>query len=75
MIGKIPSQILGIDVGGSAIKGAPVDIRSGKLTAQRIRIETQDKAEPGRSRTLSNRSHNPSVGRGHWHWLSGTHQG
>ncbi len=39
-------SILGIDVGGSGIKGAPVDIRSGKLTAKRIRIETPDKAEP-----------------------------
>ncbi len=46
MIGKTPSQILGIDVGGSGIKGAPVDIQSGKLTAERIRIETPNKAEP-----------------------------
>ena len=46
MIGKTSSQILGIDVGGSGIKGAPVDIQSGKLTAERIRIETPNKAEP-----------------------------
>ncbi len=46
MIGKTPSQILGIDVGGSGIKGAAVDIQSGKLTAERIRIETPNKAEP-----------------------------
>ncbi len=41
-----PLQILGIDVGGSGIKGAPVDIRSGKLTGERIRIKTPNKAEP-----------------------------
>ena len=46
MAEKIPSQILGIDVGGSGIKGAPVDVQSGKLTAERIRIKTPDKAEP-----------------------------
>jgi len=39
-------QILGIDVGGSGIKGAPVDIKTGKLTAERIRIKTPDGAEP-----------------------------
>jgi polyphosphate glucokinase len=39
-------QILGIDVGGSGIKGAPVDIETGKLLAERIRIKTPDKAEP-----------------------------
>lgn len=39
-------QVLGIDVGGSGIKGAPVDIRTGKLTAERIRIKTPEKAEP-----------------------------
>ena len=41
-----PPQILGIDVGGSGIKGAPVDVRTGKLTAERIRIKTPPKAEP-----------------------------
>ncbi len=46
MIGKTPSQILGIDVGGSGIKGAPVDLIAGKLIAERIRIKTPDKAEP-----------------------------
>jgi polyphosphate glucokinase len=39
-------QVLGIDVGGSGIKGAPVDIRTGKLAAERIRIKTPEKAEP-----------------------------
>jgi polyphosphate glucokinase len=39
-------QILGIDVGGSGIKGAPVDTETGKLLEDRIRIKTPEKAEP-----------------------------
>ena len=33
-------DILGIDVGGSGIKGAPVDISTGELVAERYRIKT-----------------------------------
>ncbi len=39
-------QALGIDVGGSGIKGAPIDLEGGKLLAERIRIKTPEKAEP-----------------------------
>lgn len=39
-------NILGIDVGGSGIKGAPVDISSGELQAERYRIKTPKGAEP-----------------------------
>jgi polyphosphate glucokinase len=39
-------QILGIDVGGSGIKGAPVDTATGELLAERVRIKTPEKAEP-----------------------------
>jgi polyphosphate glucokinase len=39
-------QILGIDVGGSGIKGAPVNIQTGQLLAERIRIKTPKSAEP-----------------------------
>lgn len=39
-------NILGIDVGGSGIKGAPVDIETGKLLAERIRIKTPKSGEP-----------------------------
>jgi polyphosphate glucokinase len=46
MTDKAPSQILGIDVGGSGIKGAPVDLLTGRLMAERIRIKTPRKAEP-----------------------------
>jgi polyphosphate glucokinase len=33
-------KVLGIDIGGSAIKGAPVDTSSGRLMAARFKIET-----------------------------------
>lgn len=37
---------LGIDVGGSGIKGAPVDLRSGEFAAERLRIETPKESTP-----------------------------
>ena len=39
-------QILGIDVGGSGIKGAPVDTETGQLLAERLRIKTPKNGEP-----------------------------
>jgi len=39
-------QVLGIDVGGSGIKGALVDTKTGKLMAERIRIKTPKGADP-----------------------------
>ena len=33
-------QILGIDIGGSGIKGAPVDLATGDLVRERLRIPT-----------------------------------
>jgi polyphosphate glucokinase len=39
-------KILGIDIGGSGIKGAPVNTKSGKLLAKRHRIETPNPATP-----------------------------
>ncbi len=39
-------EVLGIDVGGSGIKGAPVDTKTGKLLAERYRIKTPKNAEP-----------------------------
>jgi polyphosphate glucokinase len=38
--------VLGVDVGGSGVKGAPVDVESGELTADRRRIETPQPATP-----------------------------
>jgi polyphosphate glucokinase len=37
---------LGIDIGGTGIKGAPVDTKAGKLTAERFRIDTPQPATP-----------------------------
>jgi len=39
-------NVLGIDVGGSGIKGAPVDTHSGKLLAERRRVATPQPATP-----------------------------
>lgn len=39
-------NVLGIDIGGSAIKGAPVDPVSGRLLAERFRIETPNPLTP-----------------------------
>jgi polyphosphate glucokinase len=39
-------NVFGIDVGGSAVKGAPVDTHSGKLLAERVRIKTPHPATP-----------------------------
>lgn len=39
-------QILGIDIGGSGIKGAPVDIENGVLLSERCRIPTPQPAKP-----------------------------
>lgn len=37
---------LGIDIGGSGVKGAPVDTEAGKETAERFRLETPRPATP-----------------------------
>lgn len=39
-------EILGIDIGGSGIKGAPIDVDKGVLTAERCRLPTPDPSEP-----------------------------
>jgi polyphosphate glucokinase len=38
--------VLGIDIGGSGIKGAPVDLETGELATKRLRIETPKKSTP-----------------------------
>ena len=45
-MGKRPSTILGIDIGGSGIKGAPVDVKNGTLITSRHRIPTPQPATP-----------------------------
>jgi polyphosphate glucokinase len=47
-------QVLGIDVGGSGIKGALVDLDTGELASQRLRFETPASFEIGRvSQTIA----------------------
>jgi polyphosphate glucokinase len=40
-------EILGIDFGGSGIKGAPVNIQTGTLAAPRFRVPTPEPSRPG----------------------------
>ena len=39
-------EILGIDVGGSGVKGAPVDCDNGELLAERFRLATPARSTP-----------------------------
>lgn len=39
-------RVLGVDVGGSGIKGAPVDIVRGEMLGERLRLETPQPATP-----------------------------
>lgn len=39
-------DVLGIDIGGTGIKAAPVDVAKGVLTADRIKVPTPDPAHP-----------------------------
>lgn len=39
-------EILGVDIGGSGIKGAPVNLKKGELTADRYRIATPQPSKP-----------------------------
>jgi len=38
--------VLGIDIGGSGIKGAPVDLATGELTTERLKIATPENSTP-----------------------------
>jgi len=40
------TQVLGIDIGGTGIKGAPVDVAKGVLTAERVKLATPHPATP-----------------------------
>jgi len=43
---EVPTTAFGIDIGGSGIKGAPVDLKSGEFAADRVRIPTPQPATP-----------------------------
>jgi len=40
------AQVLGIDIGGTGIKAAPVDVATGELAAERVKLDTPHPAEP-----------------------------
>ncbi|WP_305037233.1 polyphosphate--glucose phosphotransferase [Kineococcus sp. TRM81007] len=42
-----PVRALGVDIGGSGIKAAPVDLAAGEFTAERVRLATPQPATPG----------------------------
>ena len=44
------AHVLGVDIGGTGIKAAPVDADTGKLLAERIKLDTPHPSEPGRGR-------------------------
>jgi polyphosphate glucokinase len=39
-------KILGIDIGGSGIKGAPINVKTGKILKGRYRLDTPDPSSP-----------------------------
>lgn len=43
---KEPKEAFGIDIGGSGIKGAPVDLAAGELATDRLRIPTPQPSTP-----------------------------
>jgi polyphosphate glucokinase len=47
MSASSPHALLGVDIGGTGIKGAPVDVGTGVLLAERVRILTPQPATPG----------------------------
>ncbi|WP_273846218.1 polyphosphate--glucose phosphotransferase [Rubrobacter calidifluminis] len=40
-------ELFGLDIGGSGIKGAPVDVGTGELLSERVRVGTPQPATPG----------------------------
>jgi polyphosphate glucokinase len=40
------TELIGVDIGGSGVKGAPVDLATGELAADRHRIETPQPSTP-----------------------------
>jgi polyphosphate glucokinase len=42
----VMAHVLGVDIGGTGIKAAPVDLEAGTLVTERIRLETPQPASP-----------------------------
>ena len=45
------TAVFGVDIGGSGIKGAPVDLARGALTQERYKVLTPQPSEPELSPT------------------------
>ncbi|MHB1172661.1 MAG: polyphosphate--glucose phosphotransferase [Lacisediminihabitans sp.] len=45
-MGTMSSRAVGIDIGGTGIKGAIVDVSSGKLLSERVKLATPEGGEP-----------------------------
>ncbi|WP_309071257.1 ROK family protein, partial [Arthrobacter sp.] len=43
---KLPSTVIGIDIGGTGIKGGIVDLAAGAIVGDRFRVETPQPATP-----------------------------
>jgi len=54
--------VLGIDIGGSGIKGALVDLEAGDFASDRLRIPTPDKSTPARVAAVTARIVNSFAG-------------
>ncbi|MDN5724675.1 MAG: ROK family protein, partial [Propionibacteriales bacterium] len=46
MSGQTTGPVLGIDIGGSGIKGAPVNLTTGEFATERFKIATPKKSTP-----------------------------
>ena len=46
LVGERRMEVFGLDIGGSGIKGAPVETESGELLGDRIRVPTPEAATP-----------------------------
>src|SRR5262249_59859653 len=40
------AHVLGVDIGGTGIKAAPVDLDTGTLVSERVKLDTPQPAEP-----------------------------
>lgn len=47
VVGPAASAVIGVDIGGSGVKAAVVDIDRGELVSERLRIQTPHPATPG----------------------------
>ena len=55
-------KILGIDIGGSGIKGGIVDTKYGKLISQKIRFETPSPSSPKKVIKKIKKKYNQRIG-------------